>query len=126
MNYLGYGWVDRGQRLEEALALLQRAAALRPNAGHILDSYAWANFKLGRLDEAHHALERAIEASPSDPAINDHLGDVYWALGRRIEARFQWTKALALDPEPALRAAIERKLEAPPPPNEVLSEATGG
>lgn len=110
LNYLGYGWADRGERLDEALGLLRRAVSLAPNSGHIIDSLGWTYFKLGRHEDALPHLERAAELNPDDPTINDHLGDLYWALGRRIEARFQWTKAKGLNPDSAAAAEIERKL----------------
>ncbi len=50
-----------------------------------------------------------MSLEPAHPVLNDHLGDVYWQLGRRIEARFQWQRALGLDPDDP--AAIEAKLE---------------
>lgn len=112
MNYLGYTWVDRGERLEEGLAMLTRAAELRPNSGAVLDSLGWAHYRLGQYEEALGYLERAVELEPSDPILNDHLGDIYWQVGRRIEARFQWRRVLTLDPEEALRAGAERKIEA--------------
>jgi tetratricopeptide (TPR) repeat protein len=116
MNYLGYTWVDRGENLQEGLALIQRAVELRPNSGAIIDSLGWAYYRLGDYARALNYLERAVELEPADPTLNDHLGDVYWRLGRRIEARFQWQRALTLNPDDA--AAIEAKLEhgLPTPP----------
>lgn len=109
MNYLGYTWVDRGENLQEGLALIQRAVELRPNSGAILDSLGWAYYRLGDYARALNYLERAVELEPADPTLNDHLGDVYWRLGRRIEARFQWQRALTLNPDDP--GAIEAKLE---------------
>jgi Flp pilus assembly protein TadD len=42
--------------------------------------------------------------------INEHLGDAYWRVGREREARFQWRRALSLEPEDDAVAAIEQKL----------------
>jgi predicted negative regulator of RcsB-dependent stress response len=42
--------------------------------------------------------------------INDHLGDAYWRVGRQREARYQWRRALTLEPEEDTVAAIEGKL----------------
>jgi len=56
-------------------------------------------------------LERAVELRPQDPTINDHLGDAYWKVGRYAEARFQWSRALSLDPEEKEIAKIQKKLE---------------
>jgi Flp pilus assembly protein TadD len=111
LNYLGYSWIDRGERLEEALAMIERAVAAEPDAGYIIDSLAWGLFRLGRYAEAVEPMERASVLEPVDPVVTDHLGDVYWAVGRRMEARFQWRRALSFEPEEKEAARIRRKLE---------------
>jgi len=97
LNYLGYSFVDRGENLDEALGMIQRAVAAQPEAGYIIDSLAWALFRLGRYEEAVEPMERAALLEPVDPVVTDHLGDVYWAVGRKLEARFQWHRALSFD-----------------------------
>lgn len=111
LNYLGYSWVEHGERLEEAQDMIRRAVELRPNDGFIVDSLGWVYYRLGKNTEAVVQLERAVELQPEDPVINDHLGDAYWAVGRQREANFQWRAALGLDPEPGLKAELERKLQ---------------
>jgi tetratricopeptide (TPR) repeat protein len=111
LNYLGYSFVDRGENLDEALALIERAVAARPDAGYIIDSLAWAYFRLGRYDDALPQMERASLLEPVDPVVTDHLGDVYWAVGRYLEAQFQWRRALSFDPEEKDAIRIRRKLE---------------
>jgi tetratricopeptide (TPR) repeat protein len=108
MNYLGYTWIDRGEHLQEGLAMIQRAVELQPSSGAFVDSLGWAYYRLGDYDQALDQLEHAVELAPADPTLNDHLGDVYWRVGRRIEARFQWQRVLTLEPDD--RAAIEAKL----------------
>ncbi|MGL5012367.1 MAG: tetratricopeptide repeat protein, partial [Paracoccaceae bacterium] len=98
LNYLGYSFVDRGENLDEALQLIERAVALDPEAGYIIDSLAWAYFRLGRFEEAVAPMEKASLLEPVDPVVTDHLGDVYWAVGRVLEARFQWHRALSFNP----------------------------
>lgn len=110
LNFLGYAWVERGDRLEEGLELLQSANRLKPNTGHILDSVGWAYFKLGKIDLAIAYLERAVEAAPEIAVVNHHLGDAYWKAGRWREARFQWARALKLDPEMDDARSIREKL----------------
>ena len=118
LNYLGYSWVDRGERLQEGLAMIRRAAELRPMSGAIIDSLGWAYYRLGDYAQATDWLETAVRLEPADPTLNDHLGDAYWRLDRRIEARFQWQRALTLDPDnpDAIRAKIENGLPAEAPP----------
>jgi tetratricopeptide (TPR) repeat protein len=111
LNYLGYSLVERGEKLDEALDMIQRAVAAEPGSGYIVDSLAWALFTLGRYSEALDPMERASILEPVDPVVTDHLGDVYWAVGRKLEAEFQWHRALSFDPEEEQATRIRRKLE---------------
>jgi len=111
LNYLAYTWADMGINLERARAMLEGAAAQRPNDGNVADSLGWVLFRMGQLPAAITQLERAVELEPRSATINDHLGDVYWAAGREREARFQWQRALTMDPEPAEAARIQSKLQ---------------
>lgn len=112
LNYLGYSLVERGEHLEEALEMIERAVEGEPESGYIIDSLAWALFRLGRYDEALVPMERAVELLPRDAILNDHLGDVYWAVGRKLEARFQWRRALSFGPAEDLDMdRVRRKLE---------------
>lgn len=95
LNYLGYSLVEHNTKLDEALGMIERAVAARPDSGFIVDSLGWVLYRLGRYDEAVTHMERATELMPVDPVVNDHLGDVYWAVGRQLEAQFQWKRALS-------------------------------
>lgn len=133
LNYLGYSLVDRNENLDEALTLIKRAVELRPDDGYILDSLAWAYFRMGRYPEAVPPMERAVAAMASDSLVNDHMGDIYWMVGRHREAEIQWRRALSLKPEKPedahrIRIKLEQGLDAvltqekanggklPPPP----------
>jgi tetratricopeptide (TPR) repeat protein len=111
LNFLGYAWVNRGVRVQEGLALIQRAADARPDQGYIIDSLGWAYFRLGQMDKAIEYLERAAELSPTDSEVIDHLGDAYWRAGRETEARFEWTAALDLKPDAVREATLRSKLD---------------
>jgi len=111
LNYLGYSWVDRGENIEKAKKLIERAVELKPNDGYIVDSLGWVLYRQGEYEKAVVNLERAVELRPDDPVINDHLGDAYWRAGRLDEARFQWRRALTLKPDPDLQSHIGAKLE---------------
>lgn len=110
LNYLGYSWVDKGQHLPDALAMLEKARSLSPYDGYIVDSVGWAYYRLGRYKDAVRTLENAIQLVPGDPTVNEHLGDAYWKVGRRLDARFQWNHALAFGPDPAQKVELEKKL----------------
>ena len=111
MNELGYGYVDRGEHLPEALAMIQKAVNLAPDQGYIIDSLAWAYFRLGRYADAVAPQEKASLLMPVDPVVTDHLGDVYWMAGRKREAQYQWHRALSFKPEAKDATRIQRKLD---------------
>jgi Flp pilus assembly protein TadD len=111
LNYLGYSLLDRGLALQEASALIEKAAALRPDDGGIVDSLGWSQYRQGRYADAATTLERASNLEPTDPTVTDHLGDAYWKIGRRIEARFRWRAALAMDPSPEQAKQLRAKLD---------------
>lgn len=115
LNYLGYMWVDRGGRVEDGLAMIERAVTAQPDNGNFQDSLGWARYRLGQYDEAVRLLELAVTLEPGSGVINDHLGDAYWHVGRTREAQFQWRRALSLELADRERQAVEAKLagEAP-------------
>jgi tetratricopeptide (TPR) repeat protein len=111
LNYLGYSMVEKQLNLDEALAMIERAVATRPDSGFIVDSLGWVLYRLGRYEEAVGHMEKAVELEAVDPIVNDHLGDVYWAVGRYREAEFQWHRALSFEPEDKEAERIRRKLD---------------
>ncbi len=110
MNYLGYSWVDKGERLEEGRNMIEQAVKKRPQDGFIVDSLGWVHYKLGNFEEAAKHLQRAVKLEPGDPVVADHYGDALWRSNRKIEARFQWRHALELEPTDELRAKLMLKL----------------
>ena len=101
LNALGYSLADMTDRYQEALALIQRALALKPDEGAILDSLGWVYYRLGNLEQALDYLRQASVKIPDDPEVAAHLGEVLFALGRHDEAWQVWDKGLAKAPEHA-------------------------
>ena len=91
--------------------MIEKAVAADPQQGYIIDSLAWAYFRLGRYDDALEPMEKASLLEPVDPIVTDHLGDVYWMVGRKLEAQFQWRRALSFGPTEADAKRINSKLE---------------
>ena len=81
LNYVGYSLAVQGKDLEHALELLQRADRLAPDQFFIVDSLAWALFRLGRTEEALQNIRRAVALVPSPEAeILEHYGDIAAAI----------------------------------------------
>lgn len=125
LNYLGYSYVERGERLDEAFGMIERALAAMPTSGSITDSLGWAYYQRGDYPKAVEYLERAVELDPANAVISDHLGDAYWQAGRQLEARFEWRHASRLeDADDELKAVIARKLSGEPPmPGKIAATA---
>ncbi len=66
---------DRGRRLDEAVALAERAAAERHDI-FTDDALAWTYFKTGRLDEASAAIARAVRTGSRDRGIRQHADTI--------------------------------------------------
>ncbi|HEY0795209.1 MAG TPA: tetratricopeptide repeat protein [Acidisarcina sp.] len=118
LNYLGYMLADRGEKLPEALSLIQKAVQIEPQNYAYLDSLGWAYFKLGQYDKAEANLRSAMQRNSSEPTVHDHLGEVYEKTGRLKLAAAQWELSLqeyahtvAADAEPADISKVEKKLE---------------
>jgi Flp pilus assembly protein TadD len=110
LNYLGYSWIDRGEHLAEARAMIEKAVASDPRSGAMVDSLGWAFYRMGDYKKAVEKLEEAVELEAGDPEINNHLGDAYWRVGRKDEAQFQWRRVLTLKPDTKIKASAEAKL----------------
>ena len=115
LNDYGYYLVERGERLNEAFEMIQRAVDAFPDNAAYLDSLGWAYFKLGRLEEAERCLKKALQGSYKSTAMYEHLGDIYEKQGRRELAAEMWQKALAFNPQADDINRLKLKLSAESP-----------
>jgi Flp pilus assembly protein TadD len=111
LNNLGYFLVQRNERLDEALLMIQRAVRADPTNASFLDSLGWAFFRLGRFEEAERNLVEAARLDQTSATIHEHLGDTYQKRGKTELARAAWQKALSLSVEPDGTTRIKAKLE---------------
>jgi tetratricopeptide (TPR) repeat protein len=96
MNALGYTLADRTDQQAEALELIRKALALKPDEPAILDSLGWVQYRLGHLDTAIEQLRNAYGKQP-DAEIAAHLGEVLWVSGKHDEARRVWNQGREKD-----------------------------
>lgn len=108
LNALGYTLTDQTDRHEEALELVGKALALKPEDAAIIDSMGWVQYRLKNYDEALAYLRRAFALMP-DHEVAAHLGEVLWVLGQREEANQVWEEALRQSPDSEiLKRVMER------------------
>ena len=112
LNYLAYGWIERGKKLDRSLKMLKEAYKSNPESFYIIDSLAWAHYKKNNLNEAARLMEMVIDMAPGEAISLDHLGDIYFAMDRKREAIHFWQQALELaDPEDEIEDKIQSKLD---------------
>ncbi len=111
MNYLGYGWLERNYKINEAIDMLQKAYKQKKNDPYIIDSVGWGYYLIEDFINAEKFLQRAIKLMPKDPIVNDHYGDVLWKLDRKLQAKYYWESAYNSDDvDDELKSKISIKL----------------
>jgi tetratricopeptide (TPR) repeat protein len=111
LNYLGYMFAERGQRLDEAVDLVQRALKIEPGNPSFLDSLGWAYFRQGKFDLADPPLTEAAAKMPNNSVIQDHLGDLRFKQQRFADAAAAWERSLGGDGESIDRDRVQKKLQ---------------
>lgn len=94
LNNLGYFLIERNERIDEAVNLIEQAIKIDPTNSSYLDSLGWGYFKLGKLPEAERYLKEAIRYNPLSATTFEHLGDLYLKQGKEDLAKTAWQKAL--------------------------------
>jgi len=111
LNYLGYSWLERNYKIQEAIGMLDNAYSQKKNDPFIIDSVGWGYYLIGDFVNAENFLRKAIQLMPKDPIVNDHYGDVLWKLNRKIQAKYYWQSALnSEDSENEMKTNISKKL----------------
>ncbi len=99
LNNAGYTMLEEGQNYEKALEYIQRSLAAEPDVPHVLDSLAWAYYKLGRLEEAWRVIEQCIAKDQTQAEIWEHYAEIARALNKNAEAAKGYRKAIELQPK---------------------------
>lgn len=97
-NFYGYLLAEKGERLEFAAGLIERALEADQGNGYYLDSLGWVKYRQGEYREAVELLRSAIAAVGDDAVIWEHLGDALAELGMMKEAAAAYERSFQLDP----------------------------
>ena len=107
-NALGYSLLDRNERVEEGMQLVEKASQLAPDDAAIIDSVGWGHYRMGNFTKSLEFLRRAYSANP-DPEIAAHLGEVLWAQSEKEQAKKVWSESLKSHPDNAVLQAVMKK-----------------
>ena len=111
LNYLGYGWLERGYKIQDAINMLDKAYNQKKNDPFIIDSVGWGYYLIGDFINAENFIKKAIQLMPNDPIVNDHYGDILWKLNRKIQAKYYWQSALnSEESKDEMKKDISKKL----------------
>ena len=110
-NFYGYLLAEKGDSLDVAERLLDKALAKEPQNGYFLDSLGWIKYKKGQFREALDVLLGAADKASNDAVIWEHIGDTYLKLNESAKALEAYRKSLAIDPHSARVDDKVRKLE---------------
>lgn len=97
-NNYAYILAEANQKLDAAMACIEKAVAAEPGSAVYLDTLAWVYFKKGMLKEAFDAIDRAIKIDPSMGALYMHKGDLLFFDDRIEEALASYSRGILLDP----------------------------
>jgi uncharacterized protein (AIM24 family) len=93
------GELLRSDRLAEARVELEKANALKPGDGKILNLLGLAHFRLGEYTQARAIYADLVKRQPRDASLRLNLGLVYLKMGSADEAIAELTKVQELDPK---------------------------
>ncbi|MBI2605646.1 MAG: tetratricopeptide repeat protein [Deltaproteobacteria bacterium] len=115
LNYLGYTYVSRGEKMDLAESYILHAMKLRPGDGYIQDTYGFFLLRNGNVRKATVELEKAYKIKPDEAVIVEHLGDAYLRsnLKRKALEKYQEASKLMVDAksEPEEIRKIDAKIQ---------------
>lgn len=94
LNFLGYSYLEKNEKLDLAFDYISKAVKLRPDDGYIRDSLAWYFYQTGKYKEALTEAKKAFELVKTDVIITKHLAMIYQRLQNFDKAKEYLTEAL--------------------------------
>ncbi|MBQ9182925.1 MAG: hypothetical protein IJ143_04000, partial [Neisseriaceae bacterium] len=107
-NALGYTMLFVPERINEGVALLEKAIKQLPDSAAVQDSLGWGYYRQGNAKKGLPYLQSAYEKMP-EAEIAAHLGEVLWTLGKQNEAREIWQQGYQKDKDdPSLKEILQK------------------
>ncbi len=94
LNNYAYYLSLRGEDLDKAARMAEKANKLSVNNATYLDTWAWVLYKQGLYEKALVQIEQALKLDDKPGAVElEHYGDILYRLNRTAEAIQWWNKA---------------------------------
>ncbi|MEI7594315.1 MAG: tetratricopeptide repeat protein [Bacteroidota bacterium] len=97
LNNYSYYLSLRGENLDKALEMAEKATKLSPNEGTFEDTFGWVYYKKGDFENAEKWIKKAMDnGGKNDASVVEHYGDILFKLKKVNEALDMWIKAKSL------------------------------
>lgn len=97
LNNYAYALSERGEKLDQALAMAEKAISKDSANSSYLDTIGWVFYQLKNYQKAEFYIEKAMAYDSKNATIMEHLGDVKFKKGNKQAAVDLWKKAFNLD-----------------------------
>lgn len=97
LNNYAYALSERGEDLNKALTMAEKAVAKDSLNSSYLDTIGWVFYQLKNYRKAELYIEKALEFDKKNATILEHLGDIKFRKGNKEAAVDLWKKAYNLD-----------------------------
>jgi tetratricopeptide (TPR) repeat protein len=97
-NNLAYGYAERNENLEEALALARAAAERLKDQPDILDTLGWIYYRKNQTSDAISHFDAAVAKDPSNSLYHYHRALALLQRGDDADAKRAFEEALRLNP----------------------------
>jgi len=94
--------------MEHALADENSALIYAPDQPDLLMNVAYLHLRRSEYKQSLDFLERARRAAPNNPDVPKLAGWAYYGMNKLDQAVAEWRRALALRPDPEVRAALNK------------------
>jgi len=97
LNNYSYSLAVRGENLDKALKMVNKALEKNPENASYLDTKGWILYKQDKLEDALIYVEKSLSIEKNNTEIMEHLGDIYYGLKKHSKANEYYKRAYSID-----------------------------
>ena len=99
LNNYAYSLALRGERLIEAMTMVDKALSIDPKNPSYIDTKGWILYLRGNYKNARKYIEQALDLNENNVEVLEHMGDVLQKLNKTKEAQKYYRQALEINPD---------------------------
>ncbi len=99
LNNYSFSLAERGENLDDALDMVNRAIEVNPDNSSYYDTKAWILYKIGEVSQAYDIMQKVLQMGDANAEIYFHQAEILFSLNRKADGLAVLKKALELDPD---------------------------